>query len=71
MVTGKSIPTTNWLKNLDATYEGVQSITPVGQNPLKVKVVIMVQDSNKVQMQLNYYMTLQKKNGSWNIVSID
>jgi hypothetical protein len=71
MVDRKAIPTTNWLEELGATYEKVQTITPLSENPLKVKVVIMIKDSNNVKMLLDYYMTLEQKNGSWNIVSID
>jgi hypothetical protein len=71
MTNGKPIPTTNWLEQLDAEYQGVQSISPISDNPLKVKVVIMLKDQNGVSMLLDYFMTLEQKNGSWNISSID
>jgi hypothetical protein len=71
MVSGKPIPTSNWLQQLNAQFQGVQTITPVSDNPLKVKVVIMLKDNNGVTMLLDYFMTLEQKNGSWNIVSID
>lgn len=71
MADGKPIATTNWLEKLNAQYQGVQSITPISENPLKVKVVIMIKDQNNVTMLLDYFMTLEEKNGSWNIDSID
>ncbi len=73
MANGKSIPSTDWLgeEALNGTYEGVQEIEGISNNPLKVKASILVKDQNNVKMMLNYTITLVKKNSQWFIVSID
>jgi hypothetical protein len=71
MFDGKQIPSTNWEEKLKAQFVNVQQITALSDNPLKVKVVISMRDSNNMEFQLDYHMTLEEKNGQWNIRSID
>lgn len=71
MTSGKPIPSSNWLRTLHAQYEGVQDISPLSNNPLKLKVVIMIKDQNNVSMLLNYFITVEQKDGTWKIDSID
>ncbi|WP_037465449.1 conjugal transfer protein [Shimazuella kribbensis] len=71
MFDGKQIASTDWEEKLNAKFVGVQSITALSDNPLKVKVVISMKDSNNMEFQLDYHMTLEEKNGQWYIRSID
>jgi hypothetical protein len=72
MSNNKSLPASTWLKDLQAKYEGVQEIEAISQGAqLKIKVVIMIKDSKNIAMLLDYFMTLEKKDGTWKIVSID
>jgi hypothetical protein len=71
MFDGKQIPSTNWEEKLKAQFVNVQQIEALSDNPLKVKVVISMRDSNNMEFQLDYHMTLEEKNGQWNIRSID